>query len=270
MTELTYGRVLLLFVVVPIVVLGALLLRDRRSGRGTAAGDVSSAWLLPVLVVVAVLYTFPWDNHLIATDVWSYNPALINGLAFDHVPLEELLFFPLQTVLNGLWFLWLAPRLLRHGTGERADAKRDGGGAAFRWGAAAMGGAVWLAALVVVLSGWAPGTYLGWELAWALPPLLLQLALGGDILWRRRRLLLAALVPAVLYLCAVDALAISRGIWTISPQRSLGTLLGGVLPLEELVFFTLTSTLVTVGLALGGAPELRQRLRLALRLGVAS
>ncbi len=102
---------------------------------------------------------------------------------------------------------------------------------------------------------------LGWELAWAIPPLLLQALFGGDILWRQWRLVAGIIAPVTLYLSCVDALAIHSGIWTIDPRQSLGILLVGVLPLEELLFFTLTSTLVAFGLTLGIAEESRQRIR---------
>jgi hypothetical protein len=54
-----------------------------------------------------------------------------------------------------------------------------------------------------------------------------------------------------LYLSLADAVAIGEGTWTIDPAQSLGLLLGGQLPLEEFVFFLLTTTLVTFGMVLG-------------------
>jgi lycopene cyclase domain-containing protein len=229
---------------------------------------------------VAVVYTVPWDNHLIAAGVWSYDPSLISGVTFGWIPLEELLFFPLQTLLIGLWVIWLLLRLevwqaaingpksgartIEAATLSSAEGQTWGhsnGAAITRWMAVAVGCVAWLVALTLLSRGWQPGTYLGWELVWALPPLILQVGLGGDILWRRRRLLLIATIPIVVYLCMADAFAISEGIWTIAPQRSLGLLLGGVLPLEEVIFFLLTSALVTGGLTLGTASEARKRLR---------
>ncbi len=134
-----------------------------------------------------------------------------------------------------------------------------------RWIALVVSALIWLVALGILLRGWRSGTYLGWELVWALPPLALQLGLGADLLWRRRWLLLTALLPAVGYLATADALALHAGIWTIAPQQSLGILLGGVLPLEELIFFLLTSALVVGGLVLGAELESRKRLRFGVR-----
>lgn len=270
---MTYGQFLLLFIVVPIILLACFVMWDgyRHFHDSPPQDDgARDRWkapymLLAALVLVAVMYTIPWDNHLIATGVWSYKPTSISGVAFDHVPLEEMLFFLLQTVLVGLWVLWLLSRV--GGDNENAgtqstETKRRGllrdWPAAIRWFSVAVGVSIWLAAVGMLVSGWKPGTYLGWELAWALPPLILQFGVGGDMLWRRRGRLLAALIPVVLYLCAADAFAIYQSIWTISPQHSLGILIGGLLPLEEVVFFLLTSTLISCGLVLGGVMRLQK------------
>jgi lycopene beta-cyclase len=173
------------------------------------------------------------------------------------VPLEELGFFILQGLLVGLWLLWLAARI-------RTPSPSTETTGALRLLGAGLGTLIWGISLTVLLSGRRPGTYLGWELAWALPPLILQLVFGADILWRYRVLICSTLFPAVLYLSMVDAIALHDGIWTIDPHQSLGVRIGGLLPLEEFLFFALASTLVTFGLVLGVAVESRSRL-LAIR-----
>ena len=42
----------------------------------------------------------------------------------------------------------------------------------------------------------------------------------------------------------------SYEIWTINPDKSFDLLLGGILPIEEFLFFLLTNTLVTFGVTL--------------------
>ncbi|HEV8193261.1 MAG TPA: lycopene cyclase domain-containing protein [Ktedonobacterales bacterium] len=259
---MTYARLLLQFLAVPIIVLAMLVLRDehqQKRDRGAAWQGGLPYMVLVALIGVAILYTLPWDNHLIATRVWWYRPTLVSGIAFGWIPLEEVIFFPLQTLLIGLWCLWLLPRLASR-TATEAFAG-DGSNTKISLVCVIAGSCLWLIALVVLRLGWQPGTYLGWELVWGLAPLILQLGLGADILWRYRRLLCATLVPAIPYLCAIDTLAIHNGIWTISPQQSLGILIGGQLPLEEVVFFSLTSALVASGLLLGVTAETRERLQ---------
>ena len=251
---MTYFGFLVWFLIIPIIlflVIGAI---DRRQGRRIPAG--MRAWpaaaAIGLHVVIALLYTTLWDNYLVANNVWWYDPALVNGLTIGYVPIEEYTFFVLQPILAGLWLLFLLRRLaFPTGTGARP---------VLRWAAVAVTAVLWLPSAVILLTGWSPGTYLALELVWALPPIGLQLAFGADILWRQRRLVALAILPLTLFLSAADALAISFwGIWTIDPAQSLNIFLGGVLPIEEFVFFLLTNTLVIFGVTLVMAEESHAR-----------
>jgi putative membrane protein len=114
--------------------------------------------------------------------------------------------------------------------------------------------------VITLFSGWAPGTYLALILAWALPPIALQFAFGADILWQHRRLVTLAIVPVTHFLSLADVLAIGFwGIWTIDPQQSLHILLGGILPIEEFIFFLMTNTLLVFGVTLVLAQESHAR-----------
>lgn len=157
-------------------------------------------------------------------------------------------FFVLQPILTGLWGLFLSRRLAKtHGSVANQ--------AALRRSAVLAGGLVWLGAMAILLSGWQPGTYLELELGWMLPPILLQLAFGADILWHHRRQVTLALLPATLYYVAADTVALHAGTWTIDPAQSLGFFLGGLLPVEEFIFFFLTNTLIVFGMVLLLATE---------------
>ncbi len=91
---MTYPLFLLLFLVIPIVLL-AFALREKIRARWWLAAVGST-------IVVALIYTTPWDNYLVATRVWSYNPARVWNIVLGYVPLEEYLFFVLQTILTGV------------------------------------------------------------------------------------------------------------------------------------------------------------------------
>jgi lycopene cyclase domain-containing protein len=99
---MTYLSFLLLFVVLPIAGL-CFRLRRRLSAPGWG----------PLALLLAVVYaaTSPWDNAAVAKGFWSFDPERILGLKLGWLPLEEYLFFGLQTLLTGLWFrdrLWRA------------------------------------------------------------------------------------------------------------------------------------------------------------------
>jgi lycopene beta-cyclase len=88
----TYGRFLLLFLVLPLG-LTALLPASRRG-----------PWR-PLLGVLALAYltTTPWDSWAVAHGLWSFPPGKTWGLRLGVLPLEEYCFFGLQTLLTGLW-----------------------------------------------------------------------------------------------------------------------------------------------------------------------
>jgi lycopene cyclase domain-containing protein len=255
----TYFSFLLIFIVPPILALTALLALRQRSCRShKSVYSYGSLALLAALLVVATLYTTPWDNHLIAQGVWSYNHDLVSNITLGYIPLEEFLFFPLQTLLVALWFFTLLSRL-------PVRTANLSGSRAMRLISVVIGCALWLFALLALLANAPPTIYLGWQLVWALPPILIQLGLGADILWQERSLLIAVIAPATLYLSAADAVALHVGIWAIDPHQSTGLLIGGALPLEEFIFFLLTTTLVAFGLTLGLAPASRTRLHCLLQ-----
>jgi len=258
---MTYFGFLGYFLVIPLIILGVLTWLDRRQGRRLP--DSLRTWppllVIAAHVVVAVVYTTPWDNYLVATRVWWYDPNLVTGIVIGWVPIEEYTFFVLQTIMTGLWTLFLARRMTNDQRAGR-DGKTLSPVAArrLRVVSVSVGGVLWLWAVGMLVSGWQPGTYLALELAWALPPIMLQLGFGADILWRYRRVVFWALIPSTVYLCIGDALAIGSGTWTINPAQSTGILVGN-LPLEEILFFLLTNTLVVFGVVLVLAQESQQR-----------
>jgi lycopene cyclase domain-containing protein len=180
--------------------------------------------------------------------------------------LEEYTFFVLQTLVMGLLVVFLAKRLPPPGQAA-GDLCTPQGALMLRIASTMAVGLIWLVSTVVLLSGeqllLARYTYLALILSWALLPIIGQFALGADILWRYRRLVLWSLVPATLYLGLADSLAITSGTWTIDPAQSTGIMLGA-LPLEEGVFFLLTNTLVVFGIVLVLAQESQQRAPKAL------
>ena len=252
---MTYLNFLLVFIVPAVALLALITYWDACAARRlpSALRARGAGAVLLAHVLVALLYTTPWDNYLVATRVWWYNPQLVLGITLGWVPLEEYAFFILQTAMTGWLLLALHRRL------PAAPALPVRAAATLRAAASGIAGALWMAALWPLAGGWRPGIYLALVLVWALPPIALQLAVGADVLWQQRRAVGTALLAATLYLAAADFRAISSGTWTIDPAQSLDWFIAGTLPVEELIFFFLTNTLVVFGITLVISRRMNQR-----------
>lgn len=230
---MSYFAFHLVFTLPPILLL-ALVQRQPLAGIGGFR-----AWLgLPLIVLLALVYTTPWDNYLIWRDVWHYGTGRVVG-TIGYVPIEEYLFFMLQPILTGLWLYWLLPR-----TSEPVEQE-------YSPGVQTSGTLLWIVLSIVgaLMLRWDRSVYLGLILVWAGPVLALQWAVGGQQLWAMRRTWLTGTLIPTLYLWCADRFAIGQGIWSISDVYTTGFELLG-LPIEEATFFLVTNLLVTQGLLL--------------------
>jgi len=227
----TYLEFLAAFVLPPLVALGAVRLRaPRRPHEALSLAGIG------VLLVLALAYTTPWDNYLVARGVWWYGDGTVAAWLW-YAPVEEYVFVAAQTLLTGLWVQSLPVR--------------DDPGFFPTRGDAAVG---LFAGLVVGLAGVAflardATFYLGAILAWAAPVLALQWAVGWRYLWARRRLFALAVLAPTVYLSAADRWAIADGIWVLADQYTTGVTVFG-LPVEEGAFFLVTNVFVSQGLIL--------------------
>jgi lycopene cyclase domain-containing protein len=227
---ISYLGFLLAAVAVPAGALAVVLAR-----RPPAATDRLLLAGTVLIGVLALVYTTPWDNYLIDQGVWHYGDGRVLVRVWL-APLEEYLFILGQTLVVGLWTILQGPFRRADATQTRRDA--------------AIGGACGLAIGLVglaILSG--PRTYLGAILAWAGPVLALQWGVGWRYLLANWRRVAPTVAVPVAYLCVADRVAIALGIWTIAPATRTGLTVGG-LPIEEGLFFLLTTLFVVQGLVL--------------------
>ena len=229
--SITYLQFHAAFLVPPLAALALLA-----SARPRARWRRSLAVGVPVLAGLALVYTTPWDNHLIAEGVWWYGDGAVAARLWL-APLGEYLFILLQPVVTALWLSRLAAPA---GDAVEVTALDRALGV--------------LAAAVVGLAGVAmlpldATFYIGAILAWGAPILAIQWAFGWPYLWHARRTVaLGTLVPTA-YLGAADRVAIELGVWTLSKRFTTGFTVGG-LPVEEGAFFLVTNLFIVQGLVL--------------------
>lgn len=250
------------FVILPLLILRLLRWLDQRQAKNLPVPLTS--WdedqVLAAHAVVAVTYTTIWDNYLVASGVWSYDPKLVNGFKIGWVPIEEYTFFVLQPLFTGSWLQYLARRFPVDTSPYPAESRN-------RLIAAAALAPLWLAAVVGLIGGNPRQKYLNLILGWALPPIMFQIGFGGDILWRHRQLIAASIIPATAYLGFADSQAIHAGTWAINPKNTIGVNVIPDLPFEEALFFLLTNTLLVFGVTLVLAKESENRLPASWRDG---
>jgi lycopene beta-cyclase len=242
---MTYFGFLLRFLFIPILVFLVITLWDNRNGKQIQGfRNGRAVWIgIAVHIFLAVAYTTPWDNYLVATGVWYYNPELVTGIVFGYVPIEEYTFFVVETILAGLWWWFLSRRLSPPADEFKLNKKLIQISSVFLI-------IIWMIFTYIFFFGDMKWTYLGITLFWALPAILPQLLFGADILWHYRKLVFWAITVPGMYLSLMDIVALSDTTWSISKSQTTGVLFFGILPLEEVVFFFITNVLITFGMTL--------------------
>ncbi len=241
---MTYFAFLIYFLFIPIGIMLAVTWFDNRANRPTPGFDSKKVWLIiGVHVALALIYTTPWDNYLVATGVWYYNPALVTGITFGYVPIEEYTFFVVETVLTGLWWWFLARRLTPPQGAFQPSARG-------RWISFSVLFAAWAFFTWQFFLGTESWNYLGIIFFWALPAIFPQFLFGADLLWHYRKLVFWVIVPMGTYLSLMDIVALTNTTWNIAKDQTLGINFFGILPIEEVAFFFITNVLIGFGMTL--------------------
>lgn len=231
---MTYLAFHLLFLLPPIVALVLVF------GWPSAPEDeLQPQWAIPLVSIVALAYTTPWDNYLVAQDIWWYGADRVLA-TIGYVPVEEYAFFLLQPFLTGLFTYQY---LERWAPSPRPPSRRAA------WTGASAFAVLAAAAAFILLTERSSSRYLALILAWAAPLLAAMWLYDGEALWASRSTLLTATAIPTLYLWIADATAIRQDIWTISAEYTTG-LEAFALPLEEAMFFLFTNLLVVQGILL--------------------
>lgn len=195
-----------------------------------------------VLCTLAVLYTSPWDNYIIYHKAWWYRKDAVLG-TIGYVPIEEYLFFIIQTIFTALWTS-ACSRWTIHSLHLRQPSK--GKFFVIRY--------ITLSVMIsAVVLGWThavPATktfYLGSITWWAMLVVTLLWYIAGVYIYQRIRMILLCVVVPSVYLCYVDLIALRARVWHINEETSLEVFPVDELPLEEIIFFVVTNFIVVLG-----------------------
>lgn len=242
---MTYFGFLIRFLVIPIIIFFIINYVDNKKNKtshGFANGRAIWVAIL-VHIILAVTYTTPWDNYLVATGVWYYNPDLVTGIVIGYVPIEEYTFFVLETLLTGFWFWFLIRRLPLPDNTFKPNKK-------IIYLSTSLLSIAWVIFTYLFFIDNKPLTYLSITLFWALPAIFPQLLYGADILWHHRKLVFLAIFIPGTYLSLMDIVALTETTWSIAKDQTTGILFFDILPLEEVVFFYITNVLIVFGMTL--------------------
>ncbi|KAF8309327.1 terpenoid synthase, partial [Clavulina sp. PMI_390] len=204
------------------------------------------------LLIVAVVYTIPWDSYLIRSHVWTYPPDAILGPKFLDIPAEELFFFIIQTHITSVIYLILSKTVLHvtllsesHNKRRQSSARIRAIGLTICYSGIALG--IWLV-WTSIGGDDQGGLYLGLILVWSFPVLtfLWHVASSHIIALPLYTTGLPIIIPT-LFLWVVDTLALHRGTWVIESGTKHEWHLWMNLDFEEALFFVLTNIQVTFG-----------------------
>jgi len=250
---MTYFGFLFRFLFIPILIFLIITIWDNKNNKQIRDfRNGSAVWIgIGIHILLAVICTTPWDNYLVATGVWYYNPNLVTGLVIGYVPIEEYTFFVVETILSGLWWWFLARRISPLCKGKEIGVRES-----FQPNkkhitlSTCLLISLWLISTYIFFFGAKKWTYLSIILFWALPAILPQLLFGADILWHYRKLVMLGILIPGAYLSLMDIIALRETTWSISLSQTTGILFFGILPLEEVVFFWITNVLIIFGMTL--------------------
>lgn len=193
--------------------------------------------------VLAVIYTMPWDNYLVYCGAWSYPDDRV-WAHIGYVPVEEYMFFVVQTIIIMLWTVlctrWSMPCLNfnYHKTSYEL----------IRW----IPISVFAAATVVgyrIAELGQPTFYMGYLLCWVCPVIMFLWYGAGNYLVKNTLPSCVAIVVPSIYLCWIDKVALNDGVWHIEETITLNVFIVHGLPIEEVLFFFLVNTLIVLGVS---------------------
>ncbi|PWY99893.1 Phytoene synthase [Testicularia cyperi] len=211
---------------------------------------------LILLPIIAFVWTTPWDNLIVKNHAWFYWRHCI-WFSIGYVPIEEYFFFIIQSVMTTLWcsFVtrWSLPNLYL-GLSAREQAGKNVPSDRPRRSLSRVSVAVALVCFAGGLYAAQPATppyYFGMITWWCAIPLGLLFWGSADFvarmgLWAGWLPFAISILPPTVYLWCSDIYALRRGTWHINEATSLNIFPLPDLPIEEMLFFLVTNTILAI------------------------
>lgn len=200
----------------------------------------SEVFKISFISIIAFLYTTPWDNYVIYCDTWKYSSDRVVAV-IGYAPIEEYMFFIIQTVLTSLWALlcvrWSTP-CLNFNYDKRSYQL-------IRW----VPITIFTMAMIVGYKLAIPGQgtfYIGCILCWVFPAIIFMWYGGGNFFVKKIIPSTFAIVVPSLYLSWIDQLALKESVWHINEKTSLNIFVVEDLPIEEAFFFFIVNFIIVL------------------------
>ena len=192
------------------------------------------------LCLIVIIFTTPWDNWAVKRNLWNFPKDRILFRIW-YCPVEEYLFFLTQT-----FQACLLTNVLRCYFAKGIITKPEP-----NYTLAGILILLWMILLFVYkkIPRSRSLTYLWHILFWMLPVIFFQWTMGGFLIQQPILIVVTTLFLGTL-LCLFDLIAIQKGIWFFDETQTLRLKLFRLIPIEEILFFYLTTLMVAQGFLL--------------------
>lgn len=206
-----------------------------------------------VVGAIVMAAASPWDNWAVHHGIWGFDWNRVTPVEIPfrgvvwRLPAEEYAFFLIETVLVALVCLFFLPAPGDKEEEGRQKEERTNGRAAVRLflhpSAFLLLPCLAAASAPITLFHDRSLNYLVHLVGWSAPILAGQWFLAHRVFRRNLAAIVAPTLIGGTFFSLIDSVAIASGIWHFDPAQNVGIFIGP-LPLEEMLFFYLTSCLV--------------------------
>jgi lycopene cyclase domain-containing protein len=222
---MTYLEFLLIFTVLPISILVFFLRKY--------IDAVYLKWLF-VVSLIAFFATAGWDNYAVYSGIWHFPENKTLGIKIFFVPVEEYMFFFLQTYTTGLVQLIFLKKNIKLNLNNVSLILVP---------------LLIFSAKDVLSLPFGNFNYLFHLFSWGGFFILVQIIAGRKKITGNLSLILIPSLIMTLYFSFADSVSIGQGIWDFDPFQTTGIRVFNI-PLEEILFFLVTNILITEAMIL--------------------